>query len=133
MSTSLEAPIHIFKQFFDKVTKTEPGKELIKRYNFTFQFHVSDGEDFYLEIKNGNFNIGKGESPEKNFENRTLVEGTGNVFIQLLKGEIILWDAVWDRQLKAECYGPSQGYISWLSQFFKIGRQEKYFSKYFSD
>jgi len=133
MGTSLEVPIYIFKQFFGKITKTETGQELIKRHNFTFQFHVLDGEDFYLEIKNGNFNIEKGESPERNLENRTLIEGTNNVFTQLFKGEIILWDAVWDRKLKAECYGPSQGYISWLSQFFKIGRREKYFNEFFRD
>lgn len=127
MGTSLEAPIHIFKQFFDKATKTEPGQKLIKRHNFTFQFRVPDGEDFYLEIKNGNFRIEKGESPEKNPENKTLLEGSSSILTQLFKGEIILWDEVWDRKLKAESYGPSQGYISWLSQFFKIGRREKYY------
>jgi len=133
MSISSDAPIQVFKQFFDRVTGIEAGQDLIKRYNFSFQFHVSDGDDFYLEIKDGKFNIGKGDSPEKDVESRTLIEGSSSVFIQLLKGQIVLWDAVWDRKLKAECYGPAQGYISWLSQFLKIGRRDSSFNEFLSD
>ncbi len=133
MKKSSESPQLILKQFFDKVTKTEKGQELIKKHTFSFQFHVTDGEDFYLEIKNGNFRIEKGGPPEKNVENRTLIEGSSDTFSQVFKGETILWDAGWDRKLKAELYGPSQGYVSWLSQFFKIGRRTRYSSEFFTD
>ncbi len=132
MSRSLGSPIEVLKQFFDRATRTEVGRELIKGYNFTFQFHVTDGKGFYLETKDGTFHIGEGESSEKDVENRTLVEGSSSILVQLFKGEVILWDAVWDMKLKAECYGPAQGYISWLSQFLKIGRRERSSSEFFS-
>lgn len=133
MEKNSESPMEILKQFFDKSTKTEIGKELIKKINFNFQFHVTDGDDFYLEIKDSKYSIKEGESPEKDVEYRTLLEGSVNAFTELFKGRGILWDAVWGRELKAECYGPAQGYVSWLSQFFKIGRREKYVSEFFSD
>jgi hypothetical protein len=132
MGKSVESPIDTLKQFFEKATKIEAGKELIKRFNFTFQFHVSDGEDFYLEIKNGGFKIERGKSPEKNVDCRTLLGGNNAMLTQLFKGQIILWDKVWEGKLQAECYGPSQGYVSWLSQFLKIGRREKSFSEFFN-
>jgi hypothetical protein len=37
--------MEISKQFFNRAPRTEAGQELIKKYSFTFQFHVMDGED----------------------------------------------------------------------------------------
>lgn len=63
-----------------------------------FQFNIEDGDDFYLEIKDGTFNITSGENHDPSV---TLIMST-ETLVGVITGEIDGMQAFMAGQLRAE-------------------------------
>lgn len=114
----------IMEDLLSQVAKTKEGQDLLKEYDFTFQFVPTDGEPFYVEIVGGRWKIVKGTTSKTYMEYRP-IEGTEEVLKEILEGKTRMVDAVWQKRLRTETYGFYMYMIGWLSRIFKLSRSIK--------
>lgn len=112
---------NMMEDLLSEVARTKEGQELLKEYDFTFQFIPTDAEPFYVEIVGGKWKIVKGTTPKPFMQYRP-IEGTEGVLREILEGKGRLVDAVWESRLRAETYGFYMYMIGWLSRIFRLGR-----------
>lgn len=112
---------NVMEDLLSQVARTKEGQELLKEYDFTFQFIPTDGEPFYVDIVGGKWKVVKG-STSKSFMEYRPIEGTEKVLREILEGKVRLVDAVWKGRLRAEAYGFYMYMIGWLSRIFRLSR-----------
>jgi len=89
----------LLKELFEeKAAKMEELKSELEGFEKVFQIMVTDGEPCYVEVKEGTFNVAKGQH-----ENPSLVlTADSAVWEQILKGELDSVAAYMSGQLRIE-------------------------------
>lgn len=117
------------EQFFNKVAAKQEGKEQFSKMNQTAQFILRDksGEAFYLEVKDGKFNLKKGKISSPGIT----AESTTEILEKVFRGEISPTEA-YDKAEVAPLYfsAPAEKdyRLQWLIGLIRIG-QGKYWWK----
>lgn len=114
----------LMEELLIEVGKTKEGQELLKEYDFTFQFIPTGGEPFYLDIVGGKWKVAKGSTSKPFLEYRP-IEGKEEMLREVLEGKQKIVDAVWEGRLHAETYGFRQYMMGWFSRILKLSRALK--------
>ncbi len=102
----------LLKSFLDRLNKNGKAKAELQRFDKTIQFHVTDGEDLLVKVKNGAASVAPGGAKDPDLE---LWANTA-MYVSLLRGEVSPGHAWWERKLKLGWVDRSKPFYPWFTR-----------------
>lgn len=94
---------------------------LLAESEHTFQFNLTDGGAFVIDIYDGEYEIWAGES-DRPPDEVTPITADAETIEAILRGRTTIVDEVWEANLQAQVYGMGMEDTSWISRILRAIR-----------
>ena len=107
--------------FFARVENCDPLKGQMKEFLSSLQFDPKDGEPFYVQIRHGEVDFGKGIKFPPHIEEGLYVTGDKESLESLFKGEVSLAEAIYHHKIQIPGYRQKEPLLVQFSKLLRKG------------
>lgn len=108
-------------KFFKGIEKSRKLMEQIKESDEVVQFDPKGGEPFYVQIKQGKVDFGKGEKYSPDVEEGLYIKGDQESLDSLFKGEMSLAESIYNHKIQIPGYRNKEPMMVWFSKLLRAG------------
>lgn len=111
-------------EFFEGLREArlrERIKEHLRESARALQFEPSDGEPFYVEVRNGEIQVGKGKKYAPDLDGGLYISGDGEALKNLFNGEMSLAESIYHHKIRIAGYRNREPVMVWFSKLLRLG------------
>ncbi len=109
-------------RFFKGIETSPKLKEQIKGSNYVIQFDPNKGEPFYVEIRRGKVDFGKGKKHPPDVEGGLYIIGDEESLDSLFRGEMSLGESMFNHKIQVPGFRDNKEHIVvWFSKLLQKG------------
>jgi hypothetical protein len=97
------------------------GSKSICGKALALQFEPSDGEPFYVDVRNGQIQTGKGKKYAPDLEDGLYIRGDGEALKNLFNGEMSLAESIYHYKIRIAGYRNREPVMVWFSKLLRLG------------
>lgn len=106
-----------------KAGATLEGQETLRRYDYTINFEVLDGESFHVEFIGGEADVQRGESPPKPLLESHNIRSYEATLHDWFDGRVRFSDAVHEKKLYPQAAHTTKRHIdNWIVKLIRLGQ-----------
>jgi hypothetical protein len=120
--------------FLQSALRHPEGPGVLRAFDRTFQFELTDGEAFYVEVQDGRLRVEDGDCGldwrYEDWERVTCVRTSRQVLEDAIAGRRLLSEAFFDRTLgfapdrAADAHTPAGPVVAWFYTIFRLAREQ---------
>lgn len=118
---TVEDLVDIATERFATLESAPDADDLLTESEHAFQFNLTEGGSFVIDIANGEYEIQSGES-DRDPTQVTPLTADAETIEAVLRGRTTIVDEVWEANLQAQVYGMGMEDTSWISRILRAIR-----------
>lgn len=108
-------------RLFKRLERSRILRDQIKEWDQAIQFDPHDGEPFYVQVKQGRVDLGKGKKYTPDFAGCLYINGDRDSLDSLIRGKISLAESIYHHKIRIPGYRTKEPVMAWFSTLIRKG------------